>query len=316
MDKYVFRVTPEPAIFEFAQTVGIQKPFLGQAHVFNHVYGPGVFQYPAPYDKDPDAFWYHINTEPTDPLPKTGIVAYGRRSGMTTAATLILAFDAIHFLNNWPITQINMPYFVLAVPTKDQVAYVVPVIKQWIDRYVLHSNGVRNINTDVRCITDRSLEYDFTRDTITVWNVNSPDRKVRILVKPATVNVFRGCAAQTVILDSLAHFNDAKDFYHAILPTKRLLVFSTPVEDPKNFFNWLYHHHKEAKYPNVWQDRLPTWIANPDVEQCQGSETQMREAMSKWYVPSPDYFDREFGAKVPKAFLDYDALENNAPPIT
>lgn len=234
---------------------------------------------------------YILNNWYAEPRPQLGWVAVGRRGGTTTLASLLVLQDAVQFVQNWPAGTANHPYFVLLVPSSDQVAYVMPQLKMFTRNVVLHSNGVSSTYEE-RKVTSLSLEYEAARDCITLWTVEQPRCKVRILVKGATDHVLRGCDARTVVMDTLCAYRDPEAVYANAVPLltnpkNRVLALSTPHPDPKNFFNRKWHQAQNK--PNNWTASIPTWEMNPAL----GSYSQIAQEMTT------EHFHQEFGAVVP-----------------
>jgi hypothetical protein len=269
-------------IHEFAQKVGITlNP--GQVLIFDEWYHPlrmsSVFGPEDDFQKPSETFTF----------PKFGFFALGRRGGATTAAAIILAYEAFHAAYkafNDPHA-LNKGSFVYITHDKAMCRETTPIVAQII----------RNVTKDT------SIQYEIGRDQITLWrqpncqewNPIEPP-KTRIFFRHATANATttRGMSVQLAILDDFALFPDPEDAFYSILPTvalgnARLMVMSNPHKDPQNFFNQQWH---KGCLANTIVFAIPTWVMNPSL----GSEDALRQEMSRWNVD----FDREYGAQVPK----------------
>lgn len=291
---------PDISIFNFAKDVGI-TPTQGQANLLQTWYTPSLSYATGKYQEIPD-------------LPKIAWIAVGRRGGTSLMSSLILAHDAIQFVLNWPEKTVNQPYFVLMTLHNDHASYAQPLIKQLV------TNFIRKYNTENRQknVNFPGLEQDSSRDCITIWDNNQPSKKARIIIRPANAHTLRGCAARTVIMDTMAYFREPEEAYYAVRPTiahdgGRMIIFSTPHKDPKNFFNNRWHAEQKlvlqqeedlsmqmpgvwnCVVPAVWVHSAPTWVLNPS----RSIDEIMKEQLRFGDVALSD-FALEFGAIVPK----------------
>lgn len=235
------------------------------------------------------------------------VLASGRRSGKGMLGCIIAAYEAYKLA--WkgdPQAYYGLPpstvlQILLVGTDKDQAGLILHEVNGFLRSTPLNDHRANNTQTYMRFQTRKDI------DTYGSW-VDDLTAKASIKVTATSSNHqgLRGAGNICVILDELAHYKEAENVYHAIMPS--IMLFSKKAEDKRtpvgscegrlvslstpNGKRGMFHKlfmagFNEKRSDNMLCLQIPTWEANPSIPM---------EFYTEMYERQPKYFGVEYGA--------------------
>lgn len=258
-----------------------------------------------------------------DHLRRQLVLSIGRRAGKTTLSAIFASYELYRIISlGNPQEYYGLPsgnrIQIISIATgKDQAALLFNDVTShiakcdWFQPYIAN-----NTQSYVQFRTPSDIEKfgPTVKHNDGKFQTFNGKASIRVTFKPAISTSLRGAGNIVIILDEMAHFQDAgkssaKDIYDAITPSAaafspknpqdtmqsigpveaRLICISSPLNKAGKFFE-LYHFAmaRAEGSENIIAIQAPTWEVNPTVESGFYREK---------YHEDPNVFMTEYGAE-------------------